>query len=270
MIAGSRYADRHICFLLRCSFSVPGRAWSGTEKEHRGRGKAVNRTFAERLGKDIKGAILDIDGVLLNSLEIWKNLGRRYLKIRGMEAGEELEEVLESMSLEEGAAYLSSTYLLGISPSDVLSGLEEMLRGYYCLEVPAMPGAADFLAALRAKGLRITAATLSPQDLAKKALLRNGLKKYIEKIFTARETGAGKDSPDIYDAAAAFMGLERGEICVIEDSLSAVRTAAQAGYYTAWICGREESDFEVPCQEADICLRDLEEALLFIGAEGET
>ncbi|MBQ3973718.1 MAG: hypothetical protein II628_06075, partial [Lachnospiraceae bacterium] len=92
----------------------------------------MNRTFAERLGKDIKGAILDIDGVLLNSLEIWKNLGRRYLKIRGMEAGEELEEVLESMSLEEGAAYLSSIYLLDISPSDVLSGLEEMLRDYYC------------------------------------------------------------------------------------------------------------------------------------------
>lgn len=230
----------------------------------------MNGTFAERLGKDIKGVILDIDGVLLNSLEIWKNLGRRYLKIRGMEAGEELEEVLETMSLEEGAAYLSRTYLQDISSSDVLSGLEEMLRDYYCLEVLAMPGAEDFLAALRAKGLRITAATLSPRDLVEKALLRNGLKKYIEKIFTARETGAGKDSPDIYDAAAAFMGLERGEICVIEDFLSAVRTAAQAGYYTAWICGKEGSDLEVTCQEADICLRDLEEALLLIGAEGET
>ncbi|MGX8687855.1 MAG: hypothetical protein ACSW8K_08675 [bacterium] len=78
-----------------------------------------------------------------------------------MEAGEELEEVLETMSLEE------------------------MLRDYYCLEVPSMPGAADFPAALREKGLRVTAATLSPQNLAEKALLRNGLKKYIEKIFTA-------------------------------------------------------------------------------------
>ena len=45
-----------------------------------------------------------------------------------MEAGEELEEVLETMSLEE------------------------MLRDYHCLEVPSMPGAADFPAALREKG----------------------------------------------------------------------------------------------------------------------
>lgn len=229
----------------------------------------MNRSLAGYLGKGIKGVILDIDGVLLDSLEIWKDLGRRFLKSRGKEAGEDLEEVLETMSLEEGAAYLSMTCLQGVSSIDVLSGLEEMLRNCYCDEVPAMPGAEDFLAFLAGKGLRITAATLSPRDLVEKALLRTGLNKYIERIFTAREEGAGKDSPAIYDAAAAFMGLERREICVFEDSMFAAQTAAGAGYHTVRIQKEEEDVPEDLCEKAVISVRDLKEALLVIGAEGE-
>ena len=38
-----------------------------------------------KFGKDIKGVILDIDGVLLDSMEIWKDLGARYLVKKGLE-----------------------------------------------------------------------------------------------------------------------------------------------------------------------------------------
>lgn len=228
----------------------------------------MDRSFTWRFGKDIKGVIMDIDGVLLDSLEIWEDLGRRYLKSRGKKAEEDLEKVLETMSLEEGAAFLSRTYLQSSSSSEVLSGLEEMLRDYYCHEVPAMRGAADFLAALRERGIRITAATLSPGDLVGKALQRNGLDFFIERIFTAGEIPEGKNSPAMYDAAASYMGLSGREICVFEDSLFAIETAAGAGYHTVWICGEKETGIEDPCRKAEICIRDLKEALPLIQAEG--
>lgn len=213
---------------------------------------------------DIKGVILDIDGVLLDSLEIWKDLGRRYLKGRGIEAGEELEEVLETMSMEEGARWLKRRYLPESSLSDILSGLEELLREYYFFEVPAMPGAEDLLRSLKDKGIRITAATLSPKDLVERALERNGLTGSIERIFTAGELGEGKNSSLIYDAAAEYMGLERGEILVAEDSLYALETAAEAGYQTAWIRSGEGREGGEKIKQ--ISLEDLREALAPAGS----
>ena len=51
----------------------------------------------------IKGAIFDIDGVLLDSMIIWTDLGERYLRSIGKEPEEGLTEKLFSMSMEQGA-----------------------------------------------------------------------------------------------------------------------------------------------------------------------
>ena len=51
----------------------------------------------------IRGVIFDVDGVLLNSMPVWENLGELYLKSRGIPAEKGLGEILFSMSLEEGA-----------------------------------------------------------------------------------------------------------------------------------------------------------------------
>ena len=51
----------------------------------------------------IKGVIFDVDGVLLNSMPVWENLGELYLNSLGLEAEKDLGEILFTMSLEEGA-----------------------------------------------------------------------------------------------------------------------------------------------------------------------
>ena len=47
--------------------------------------------------QNIKGVIFDIDGVLLDSLEIWTDLGERYLVSIGKAAEEGLADALFSM-----------------------------------------------------------------------------------------------------------------------------------------------------------------------------
>ena len=54
----------------------------------------------------IKGAIFDVDGTLLDSMEIWEDVAIRYLKSIGVEAEPDLPEVMFTMSLPEGAAYV--------------------------------------------------------------------------------------------------------------------------------------------------------------------
>ena len=58
----------------------------------------------------IKGVIFDVDGVLLNSMPVWENLGELYLNRLGIEAEKGLGQTLFTMSLEEGAEYMISHY----------------------------------------------------------------------------------------------------------------------------------------------------------------
>ena len=78
----------------------------------------------------IKGVIFDVDGVLLASMSIWTDLGARYLKSLGRTPEEGLAEILFSMSMEQGAEYLNERYGLGREQSEIMEGLENMLRDF--------------------------------------------------------------------------------------------------------------------------------------------
>ena len=174
--------------------------------------------------------IFDLDGVILDSMLIWEDLGARFLRGRGLVPEPGLNRILFSMSMEQGAEYLAEQYPIGISSDELLTGLRGMLRDFYFDEVKAKEGARELLEDLAAHGIRITAATSSPREHVTRALARNGILPFFEKIFTTSEMETSKHDPDIYNAAAAFMGTEPSETAVFEDSLYALKTAKAAGY----------------------------------------
>ncbi|MCR5627222.1 MAG: HAD family phosphatase [Lachnospiraceae bacterium] len=218
-----------------------------------------------RFGSDIKGVIFDIDGVLLDSMSIWLDLGVRYLLSIGKLPEEGLSKTLFSMSMEQGAEYLKENYAIEESTEEIGEDLQKMLRDFYFEEVRAKNGAEEMLKRLSQEKIRIMAATSSPRELVERALGRNGLLSYIERIFTSSEVGSSKHSPEIYDAACACMELERAEVCVIEDSLYALKTAQEAGYYTVGMYDEKgESDQAGLREMAGLYIQDLGELLKYI------
>lgn len=208
--------------------------------------------------QDIKGVIFDVDGVLLDSMGIWTDLGARYLVSIGKTPEEGLAEILFSMSMEQGAEYLREHYSIGLTAEEIGTGLQDMLRDFYYYEVQAKPGAQQLLQAVSSAGIKITAATSSPREHIERALERNGLLSYVDRLFTNAEIGKSKHSPDIYDAAAGHMGTAPGETCVFEDSLYALRTAAAAGYHTVGVFdSKGESDQEGLRGSAEIYIHEL-------------
>ena len=183
----------------------------------------------------IKGVIFDIDGVLLDSLGIWDDLGARYLMSIGVQPEEGLNEILFSMSMEQGSSYLNEHYHLQKSDAQVHMGITQMIEDFYFFEVLPKPGAKEILEFFKAKGIKMTAATSSPRIHVEKALERNGMLKFIDKLFTNTEVGASKHEPKIYNEAAAFLGTKPCEILVFEDSLYALKTAKDAGFVTVGV-----------------------------------
>lgn len=180
----------------------------------------------------IRAAVFDLDGVVLDSMSIWKDLGARYLLRRGLTPEPGLGELLFAMSMEQGADYLRTHYPLPES-ADVLADLSAMLRDYYYNEVPEKDGAREALAFLQGRGVAVTAATSSPRTHVTRALERLGLLPYFRAIYTTGELGVSKHRPDIYHLAA--QGVPPRQCLVAEDSLYALQTAKRAGFFTVGV-----------------------------------
>ena len=180
----------------------------------------------------IKGVIFDVDGVLLNSMPVWENLGELYLNSLGLEAEKDLGEILFTMSLEEGAEYLITQYGIDKSVEEVVNGLNREVRAFYAEKVPLKEGVRQYLSEFRERGIPMVIATSGDRKNTEAALRRLKVLSYFQGIYTCSEIGIGKDQPDIYFAAALQLDTEPGETWVFEDAFHALRTAHSAGFKT--------------------------------------
>ncbi|HOB34374.1 MAG: HAD family phosphatase [Firmicutes bacterium] len=178
----------------------------------------------------IAGAIFDLDGTILDSMPIWENAAEMFLNRIGVAAEPGLSKTMFAMTLAEGAEYLREKYNLDMDAAAIQAGIVETITDFYARQVRLKEGAVQCLAAFKQAGIKITAATSSARELVEKALARLEALGYFSRIFTCTEVGAGKDKPDIFLAAAEYMGTPPERTWVFEDALHAIETAKRAGF----------------------------------------
>lgn len=185
---------------------------------------------------DKKFAIFDMDGTLIDSMGYWQRLGREYLTGKGVTG--DLTDVLERikpMTMTESAALFAEEFGLVGTPEELAAEMNGIMETHYRADILLKPGVAEYLAALRADGVRLCVASATAPDLVAACLERLGVLDHFEFLLSCEEVGAGKDKPDVYLAAADRLGAQPGEAAVYEDALYAARTAKQAGFYTVGV-----------------------------------
>lgn len=182
----------------------------------------------------IKGAIFDIDGTLLDSMPVWESAGARYLATLGIKAKSDLKEKLDALSLPEGALYMQKEYGLSVSTEDILQGIDQVVKDFYYKEATMKPGVRSLLKLLKANNVKMILATATDADMAKAALVHNGIWQEFIGMITCEEAGAGKTSPKIFELAKDRLQTKKEETWVFEDSLYAIKTATEAGFP---VCG---------------------------------
>lgn len=200
--------------------------------------------------RDISAAIFDIDGTLLDSSPMWRDLGERFLQSRGITPQPGLSDILAPMTIEESCRYLPENYPLNDTPDGVRAALLEMISDLYRRECPLRPGAAQLLNTLHSRGITLLLATAGDKRLSQAALERLGVFRLFSGIFTCDEFGS-KSRPDIFLAAAYAAVFPPEECAVFEDSLTAVLTAKSAGFLTAAVCDISEPQQETLRSTAD-------------------
>jgi HAD superfamily hydrolase (TIGR01509 family) len=181
----------------------------------------------------IKGAIFDLDGTLLDSMNVWKTLASDYLISRNIVPEKNLDEKFKTFSMEQGAQYYRTKYGLTESPDFLIENVNRMIEYKYENSIELKKGVKEFLEFLYNKGVKMCVATASSKKLTKLALERNDILKYFVDIITCEDVGISKNSPYIFEKALEIINTNKLETIVFEDSLHAIETAKKAGFRVA-------------------------------------
>lgn len=176
----------------------------------------------------IKAAIFDADGTLLNSMQIWGELGERYLRSLNLTPEKNLAATLYPMSLTQSSEYLKENYDLEISSSEIRAGLLKTIEDFYRNEVLLKDGVKNFLENLNVPKV---VASLTEKDLLRAAFVRNGVDDFFAEIFSCDD----KHSPKIFLECAEFFNLQPENIAVFDDALYALDAAKSAGFITVGV-----------------------------------
>ncbi|NCB94150.1 MAG: HAD family phosphatase [Clostridia bacterium] len=207
----------------------------------------------------MKGAIFDMDGTLLDSMKIWRDLGEIYLIKKGRTPEKGLKEKLWTMTMVEAAAYLKDRYNLSGELDELVAEVYQLIEDFYKNEVEEKPGIRVILEEMAKAGIPMCVASATDSYLVEYALEHVGLRGYFNSIFCCRDVNAGKNSDKIYQAARKSLGTQIEDTWVFEDALHAAKTAKMAGFPLVGICDDSEEDQEEVERIADIYLRDYRE-----------
>ena len=207
----------------------------------------------------LRGAIFDMDGTLLDSMQVWENAGEDYLRTLGCVPEEGVGELMKSMSLQQAALYCRERYALPLSVEEIMAGVNGRVERFYRQEARLKPGALDFLRTLSQRGVRMCLATATDLHLVEAALDRCGVRTYFSALFTCTQVGSGKDEPHIYRAALRHPGTGRADILGFGDALYAARTAKGDGFVTVGVADAYEKNEGELERLSDFFLRDFRE-----------
>lgn len=208
----------------------------------------------------VDGAIFDMDGTLLDTMPIWEHASEQYLKSHGIEPREKLSEVLFSMSMQQGAAYVKEKYGLTESVEEIVAGTNAIVAEAYRNEAEAKPYVPELLEKLKEQGVKMVVATSTDRMHAEAALKRAGIEGYFDTIFTCSEVGAGKSKPEIFERARKQLGTRKSTTWVFEDALYAIKTAKAAGFPTVGLYDEtSKKDQEEIRATADLYLHSAQE-----------
>lgn len=190
----------------------------------------------------IKGAIFDMDGTLIDSLclwdRMWEAFGVRFLGDAGFRPGADADKAVRTMTLKDAMAMIHDTYSFADSGEALLAAANEIIRDFYAKEVQLKPGVREFLEECYSRGINMCIASATGPKLLQTAIDHCGIGHYFSGILSCGVLGKGKDQPDIYLAAMEHLGTGKEETCVFEDSAVAIDTAHRLGMKTVAIYDR--------------------------------
>lgn len=173
--------------------------------------------------------LFDLDGTLLDSNGIWRDIDIAFLEKRGIPWTEEYNEGVIHAIFPTAAQFTKEFCHLPESPEEIMAEWLEMAREGYARTLSPKDGALEYLAQCARRGERMALFTSAEPSLCRAALDARGFARYLTQVVFAQELGMEKRSPLAFREAAQRLGLPPEQITFFDDSPVACRSAKEAG-----------------------------------------
>ena len=172
--------------------------------------------------------VFDLDGVVVDSEQVWDDVRERLAKERGGRWHDGAQAAMMGMSAPEWSTYMHDEIGLVESPEEINAEVVRRMLERYRERLPLIPGAVDAVRRL-APAFRLGVASSSNRRLIAAVLERAGIADLFDAVVSSEEVAAGKPAPDVYLEAARRLHVSPERCAAIEDSSNGLRSAHAAG-----------------------------------------
>jgi HAD superfamily hydrolase (TIGR01509 family) len=206
----------------------------------------------------IEAVIFDLDGVLLQTEELWDEVRERFVRERGGRYDAAAQRAMMGMSSVEWSRFIHEELGVDKPPDEISAEVARLLEERYRERLPLIPGAVKAVRRLAARW-PLGLASSSNRSLIDAALELSGLAAYFRVTVSSEEVARGKPSPDVYLEAAGRLSVAPERCAAVEDSHSGIRSAKAAGMRVLAIPNPSYPPDGEALAEADVVLGSLDD-----------
>jgi HAD superfamily hydrolase (TIGR01509 family) len=206
----------------------------------------------------IEAVVFDLDGVILDSEELWDEVREGLARERGGRWHEGAQADMMGMSSREWSVYMHERIGLPEPPEEINAEVVRRMLERYRRELPLIPGAVEAVERLAARW-PLGLASSSNRELIDAALEAAGIARYFRVTVSSEEVERGKPAPDVYLEASRRLGVAAQSCAAIEDSQNGIRSAKAAGMRVIAIPNRRFPPCEEALADADVLLDSIAE-----------
>jgi HAD superfamily hydrolase (TIGR01509 family) len=176
----------------------------------------------------IEAVVFDMDGVLVDSEQLWDEIREQLARERGGRWSERAQADMMGMSAPEWSGYMHDVVGLRETPQEIDAEVVRRLLARYEESLPLLPGAVEAVERLAARW-PLAIASSSNREVIDAVLARAGITQLFRATVSSEEVARGKPAPDVYVESARRLVVDAKACAAIEDSRNGIRSAHDAG-----------------------------------------
>jgi HAD superfamily hydrolase (TIGR01509 family) len=209
----------------------------------------------------IDAVVFDLDGLLIETEEIWDEVRETLARERGGRWSDSAQRDMMGMSSSEWSRYMHEVVGLADPPEQINELVVERMGERYRSRLPLLPGAVEAVERIATRW-PLGVASSSNRRLIDLVLELSGLAPFFEATVSSEEVARGKPAPDVYLEAARRLGMPPERSAAIEDSEAGIRSASSAGMRVVAIPNGSFPPSDEALGLADAVLASLEDLTL--------
>ncbi|MEO5575394.1 MAG: HAD family phosphatase [Gaiellaceae bacterium] len=176
----------------------------------------------------IEAVVFDLDGVIVDSEQVWDDVRERLAKERGGRWHDGAQAAMMGMSSPEWSAYMHEKLGLPESPAELNDEVVRRMLARYQGELPLIEGAVEAVRRLPVD-FAMAVASSSNRPLIEAVLEGAEIAGLFDAVVSSEEVARGKPAPDVYLEAARRLGVHPKRCAAVEDSANGIHAAHAAG-----------------------------------------